>query len=462
YRYTASGHHQIANMLFSAIIGTYTYPGDGDGNNPAGGETTDPEIPDDLDYYTIVEYVGERNGTCIDPQKNDPWWAYNEMGISNIPFTLEGCDTETLYLEFDMYVETPGVAAGDPAFPGIVWGKILPSDAAHGNQPQNYFFVKMKKPATATTERLEWNFTNMSEQMNDVFGAMLSEVKSGQWNHMVIPFKDSPFIDQLPLDGGYTTAGVSFARMQKNNYVFKTKNAKLVDRSRYYQNTVVETGYNFVQPGNIGDEATFTLGGPAKTYAFMRLDFNMPVEVTDPANTSFCFDVEISSLDGNDDPALLGNITGAGGQGIFLASCTANEIQSASSKASNYNIKKLDWQFGKHTYILPLSSFTLNGGMTWEAAPIASCWMYLYDDVLTLDKINMTFSNFNFVKRELVDADDTTSLEEVEFVTESEDNTVTIYNLCGIPVFKGAYTDAQLPSGVYVVVGANGARKVLL
>ncbi|MCM1293902.1 MAG: hypothetical protein NC230_10060, partial [Bacteroides sp.] len=253
-------------------------------------------------------------------------------------------------------------------------------------------------------------------------------------------------------------------RMQKNNYLFKTKNVKLVDRSRYYANKTIETGYAFVQPANAGDEAAFVLGGDPKTMAFMRLDFNMASEISDPANTSLCFDAEISSVDGTDDPALLGNITGPGGQGLYLASCTADEIQKSTVRANYPNIKALDWQFGKHTYTLPLASFKLNGGMTWEDAPIASCWMYLYDDVLTLGKINVKFSNFRFVKRELVEEEnggDTTSIDDVELAPEDCDATVTIYNLYGVQVYSGIYSEAQLPAGLYVVVGANGSRKVL-
>lgn len=463
YRYNAVGHTQMANMLYTAINGTYTDPGDGDGNNPVGGAGSETELPDDAEYYVIAEYPGELNGTLVPPGANDPWFAYNNIGLRDTPFSLEGCDSGNLYLEFDMYVEAPDVADGDPAFPGIVWGKTIPSNEEKGPQPQNYFFVKLVKPKTSTTDRYEWTFTDMNEEMNDAFGAILSNVKSGQWNHIVIPFSYSPRIDQLPMDGGYNTIAISFARMKKDNYVFKSKNVKLQDRSRYFQNVTIETGYSFFQPANAGNEASVTLGGDKTSLVYLRLDFNMAPEITDPANTSFCFDVEISAVDGVEDSALLGNLTSnQGSKGLRLTPGPASEIPSASVRADYYNLKTLDWQFGKHTYTIPLSSMQLTN-MKWDDAPITSCLIYLYDNETTLGKIDTTFSNFCFKKRELVDVDDIpTSIEEVEFVTESDDSNVTIYNLCGIPVFKGVYTDAQLPSGIYVVVSPNGARKVRL
>ena len=189
----------------------------------------------------------------------------------------------------------------------------------------------------------------------------------------------------------------------------------------------------------------------------------MAPEISDAANTSLCFDAEISATDGDDDPSLLGNITGAGGQGLFLAQCPATEIQQATDNAGYNSIKALDWKFGKHTYTIPLASFKLNGVMTWDAAPITSCWMYIYDDVTNLEKINLRISNFRFVKRELAEDNDdnTSSIDDVELAPEDCDATVTIYNLYGVQVYSGIYSEAQLPAGLYVVVSAKGSRKVL-
>ena len=88
--------------------------------------------------------------------------------------------------------------------------------------------------------------------------------------------------------------------------------------------------------------------------------------------------------------------------------------------------------------------------------------MYIYNDVTTLGKINVKFTDFYFtgdIVRDYDDGDDTVGIEDTFIDAESE---VTVYNLNGIRVYCGVLSEAVLPHGIYVVVSGRKVSKIIL
>ncbi len=399
----------------------------------------DTETPN---YYVIAQSAQEN--TITNGGKDGSgreWWGYDAFN-RDIPFSLDGCNADDIYIDFDLYVESP-LAKDGLAFAGK--GK---------SENQNYINITLKSAAG------NWTYADMSPAMNTAFGDIFGSVRNGEWNHISLPLSQSPNLSKLDMSAAFKGFSLQFARMKSGSYVFKLKNFKIVDRSREVVTEVIETPYVFEQPSTESKEYSFVLGGENKTSAYITLNVGN-IDLSKYSDAAFNFELEISAVDATEDPALLGNITGKGGQGLILGSKPYKEISDWSKEAAGYyDIKKnLPWQFGKHVYTVPVSLMNNQTVINW--ADIQCVRLYVYDDVLTLGQINLKFTNFYFtgnVVKKAEGGDDVTGIEDVVLGTDSH---VVIYNLSGVQVFSGVYGEAQLPAGLYVVVGANGSRKVM-
>lgn len=406
---------------------------------------------DTPNYFVIAQNTQENtitNGGRDGQQRT--WWGYDAFN-RNMDFSFEGHSVDDLYIQFDLYVESP-LAEDGLAFPGIEWG--CPLDDGFGKmENQNYININLKSASG------NWTFADMGPAMNTAYGDIFDKVKDREWNTISLPLSQSPNLSKLDLSTQFNGFSLQFARMKAADYVFKLKNLAIVDHSKVTVNEIIPTPYTYVQPSSDTKECSFVLGGDPKTSAYITLNIDH-VDLSAYSNIAFNFVVEVTPVDGEEDPALLGNITGAGGQGVILGSKVYNEIADWGKEAAGYYaIKSLDWKFGKHVYSVPVSSMNNLNVVDW--ADIQTGRLYIYDDVTTLGKINVKFTDFYFtgdVIKDIDGGDDTTGIEEVVL---GADTHVTIYNLGGVQVFSGVYGEAQLPAGLYVVVDANGSRKVM-
>lgn len=406
---------------------------------------------DTPDYFVIAQNTQENtitNGGRDGQQRT--WWGYDAFN-RNMDFSFDGHSVDDLYIQFDLYVESP-LAEDGMAFPGIEWG--CPLDDGFGKmENQNYININLKSASG------NWTFADMGPAMNTAYGDIFDKVKNREWNTISLPLSQSPNLSKLDLSTQFNGFSLQFARMKAADYVFKLKNLAIVDHSKVTVNEIIPTPYTYVQPSSDTKECSFVLGGDPKTSAYITLNIDH-VDVSAYSNLAFNFEVEVTPVDGEEDPALLGNITGAGGQGVILGSKAYNEIADWGKEAAGYYaIKSLDWKFGKHVYSVPVSSMNNLNVVDW--ADIQTGRLYIYDDVTTLGKINVKFTDFYFtgdVVKDIDGGDDTTGIEEI---TLGADDHVVIYNLSGVQVFAGAYGEAKLPGGLYVVVGNAGSRKVL-
>ena len=254
-----------------------------------------------------------------------------------------------------------------------------------------------------------------------------------------------------------------------SNFSFVTPVEKGADEE-FEQPTIIdkpiETGYVFTQPSNAVDGvATSVLGNATEhTSAFFTFSF-ADVNVPDWEDASFAFDVEITPVEVEADEAMLKNITGAGGQGLILKSTDfATDDWNSQNVAGYYAIKNLDWKFGKHTYSVALSQFQRNNVVDWTK--VTGGRLYVYDDETGIAPVKFSLSNLRFTIPAVSDGsgdeddDDVTSIENVYDAITAE-SYVVIYNLSGVQVYAGVYGEAQLPHGLYVVVGAKGSKKVM-
>ena len=294
--------------------------------------------------------------------------------------------------------------------------------------------IPLSKFTSASTEAIDW-----------------SAVKSGRF----FLYNDSP---------DYPALNVKFS-----NFSFVTPVEKGADEE-FEQPTIIdkpiETGYVFTQPSNAVDGvATSVLGNATEhTSAFFTFSF-ADVNVPDWEDASFAFDVEITPVEGEADEAMLKNITGAGGQGLILKSTDfATDDWNSQNVAGYYAIKNLDWKFGKHTYSVALSQFQRNNVVDWTK--VTGGRLYVYDDETGIAPVKFSLSNLRFTIPAVSDGsgdeddDDVTSIENVYDAITAE-SYVVIYNLSGVQVYAGVYGEAQLPHGLYVVVGAKGSKKVM-
>ncbi|WP_278744301.1 hypothetical protein [Muribaculum intestinale] len=407
------------------------------------------ELPD---YYVIAKNSQENTISNGSQDGNGrSWWAYGAFN-RDMSFSLEKCCVEDAVIEFDLYVESP-LAKDGMVFSGIEWG--CPLDDGNGKmENQNYINLNLKSSGA------DWTFVSMGPGMNTVYADIFGGVVDGQWNHVVIPMSKSPNLDKLNADTQFTGVSLQFARMKSADYIFKMKNMKIVDHGRVVVNESIATRYKYKQPNSSTKECQFVLGGDPKTSAYITLEIDH-VDLSGYTNTAFNFEVEITPVDGVEDPALLENITGKGGQGVILASKPSEEIKDWGQEAAGYyNIKKLDWKFGKHVYSVATSSMNNLDKVDWS--DIVTCRMYIYNDVTTLGKINVKFTDFYFtgdIVRDYDDGDDTVGIEDTFIDAESE---VTVYNLNGIRVYCGVLSEAVLPHGIYVVVSGRKVSKIIL
>lgn len=422
------------------------------GSMLASGISAAAQTVDTPDYYVIAENLQENTISNGSPDGNGrTWWGYDAFN-RNMAFSFGECCVEDAVIEFDLYVESP-LAKDGKAFYGIEWG--CPIDDGKGKmENQNYINLNLKSQGG------NWTFVDMGPGMNTVYGDIFGSLDDGQWNHVAIPMSLSPNLDKLNADTQFTGVSLQFARMKSAGYVFKMKNMKIVDHGRVIVNESIATPYKYKQPNSATKECQFVLGGDPKTSAFMTLEIDH-VDLSGYTNTAFNFEVEITPVDGVEDPALLENITGKGGQGVILSSMPSEEITDWGQQAAGYYaIKDLDWKFGKHVYSVAISSMNNLDKVDWS--DIVTCRMYIYNDVITLGKINVKFTDFYFtgdIVKDYDDGDDTNAIDSILIDAESE---VTVYNLSGIHVYSGILSEARLPHGIYVVVSGKNVRKMML
>lgn len=443
---------KLTRIFFAALIGA---------NLSAAAQ----QVESDEAYYVVAKGPStEVNGTAQGQDgQGRSWWGYNSFGC-NLNFSLSGCKPENLYLEFDLYVESPFAKDG-LAFPDIEWG--YPLDDGKGKQEnQNYFILQLQY-----TESGNWTFCPNGPELNTAYGDIFAAVKNGEWNHISIPFAQSPSLSSLDLEKSFRQISAYFGRMKSDKYIFKGRNFEIVDHGRVTVTEVVPTKYSFVQPSTTENWCQFELGGDPKTNAYITLELDH-VDVSKYSNLAFNFTVDITAVNGNEDPELLGNITGAGGQGLILASKPHNSVNWNSEGAGNYAIKQLDWGFGSKTYTVPVSSMNNVDKVDWS--DVMACRLYIYDDVLTLAKINLKFTDFYFSGDVVKDVDDTTGIDGVYASDEMEitvvgdvvrvagvdDALIRVYGASGRKVAeaRGGVDLSALPSGIYVATARVGAK----
>ena len=407
----------------------------------------DTETPD---YYVIAQSAQEN--TITNGGKDGSgreWWGYDAFN-RDIPFSLDGCNADDIYIDFDLYVESP-LAKDGLAFAGIEWG--CPMDDGKGkSENQNYINITLKSAAG------NWTYADMSPAKNTAFGDIFGSVRNGEWNHISLPLSQSPNLSKLDMSAAFKGFSLQFARMKSGSYVFKLKNFEIVDHGKVLENEVIPASYTGA-PTN-----TFTLGtktDEVESNFYITLNYDH-VDLSKYSDVSFNFVADVTPGEGETEkPELLTVITQTPAANMaHFASLAANEVGDWGKNSAMYdNLKNLDWQFGSHVYTIPMSALRNADVVNW--ADLQTVRMYLYCKVYKIGTLNVKFTDFYFTHQVVKDAeggDDVTGIEEGVLGADSH---VVIYNLSGVQVFSGVYGEAQLPAGLYVVVGANGSRKVM-